>query len=237
MDSITGRYFDPEAAPYMEPIGLEHFFDAFGLAAKREFRGAAAEALGIPLEDIQPNLAVEQSSAKRFHPTPICVPEAPPAKRVKRSKENDNLTRAMSRLSRIVLMSRIAIAPPPTRTSVVRMDHPKNLIWTGSWHKGWMTLSLIGVKPVSLVMTCQVSPLMEDSAHYRHLPMYWNDCLRVIAWRSLPRIPTLTSMLHPSSSLQRISYFSLPFTWLKEFRRSSARCWIIPPRFCVLRHL
>ncbi len=38
MDSITGRYFDPEAAPYMEPIGLEHFFDAFGLAAKRELQ-------------------------------------------------------------------------------------------------------------------------------------------------------------------------------------------------------
>ena len=92
VDSITGRYFDPEAAAYMEPIGLEHFFDAFGLASKRDLRGAAADALGIPLEDIQPNLVVEQSSAKRFHLTPICVPEAPPAKRVKRSKENDNLT-------------------------------------------------------------------------------------------------------------------------------------------------
>ena len=91
VDPITGRYFDPEVAAFMEPIGLEHFFDAFGLVYRREFRSAAADALGIPLEDIQPNLVVAQSSAKRFHLTPICVPDDPPAKRVRRSKEADNL--------------------------------------------------------------------------------------------------------------------------------------------------
>ena len=91
MDSITGRYFDPEAAAYMGPIGLEHFFDGFSLTSKRDLRGAAAVALGIPLQDIQPNLVVQQSSAERCHLIPICVPEAPRAKRVKRSKEEDSL--------------------------------------------------------------------------------------------------------------------------------------------------
>ena len=66
----------------MAPIGLEHFFDAFALVHKREFCEAAAEALNISLEEIQPNLVVEHSSARRFQLqlTPICVPDDPPAK-------------------------------------------------------------------------------------------------------------------------------------------------------------
>ena len=67
------------------------FFDAFSLTVKRDFRGAAAVALGIPLHEIQLNLTVKQSSAERFHLTPICAPEAPPTKKVKRSKEDGNL--------------------------------------------------------------------------------------------------------------------------------------------------
>ena len=74
----------------MEPIGLEHFFDAFSLVHKREFRGAAAEALDIPIADIQHNFVVEQSSARHFQLTPICVPDDPPAKGAKRSREPDN---------------------------------------------------------------------------------------------------------------------------------------------------
>ena len=38
----------------MGPIGLEHFFDAFGLTSKRDAREAAAVALDIPLQEIQP---------------------------------------------------------------------------------------------------------------------------------------------------------------------------------------
>ena len=72
MDSITGRYFDPCAEAYLEPLGLEHFFDAFGLEYKSDLRVAAADALG--------------------HLTPICVPEAPSAKRAKRTKESDYVT-------------------------------------------------------------------------------------------------------------------------------------------------
>ena len=79
------------AAAYMGPIGLEHFFDAFSLTCKRDVREAAAVALDIPLQEIQPNLVVQRPYAESFHLFPICVPEATPTKRVKRSKEGDSL--------------------------------------------------------------------------------------------------------------------------------------------------
>ena len=44
---ISGSYFDPARVGYMAPIGLEHFFDAFALVHKREFRETAAEALPL----------------------------------------------------------------------------------------------------------------------------------------------------------------------------------------------
>ena len=76
----------------MGPIGLEHFFDAFSLTCKRDVREAAAEVLDIPLqEEIQSDLVVRRPYAESFHLFPICVPEAPPTKRVKRSKEGDSL--------------------------------------------------------------------------------------------------------------------------------------------------
>ena len=91
VDPITGRFFDPETAAYMGPIGLEHFFDAFSLTCKRDVREAAAEALDIPLQEIQSDLVVRRPYAESFHLFPVCVPEAPATKRVKRSKEGDSL--------------------------------------------------------------------------------------------------------------------------------------------------
>ena len=84
---MTGNYFDPYEADFLAPIGLEHFFDSFALVHKRSIREAAAEALEIPLDDIQTNLAVKQSSARRFQLTPISVPDDPPAKRAKTTME------------------------------------------------------------------------------------------------------------------------------------------------------
>ena len=66
---------------------MEHFFDAFALVHKRSIREAAAAALEIQLDDIQTNLVVKQSSARRFQLTPISVPDDPPAKRAKRTME------------------------------------------------------------------------------------------------------------------------------------------------------
>ena len=87
VDPMSGSYFDPSKADFVAPIGLEHFFDAFALVHKRDIREAAAEALEIQLDDIQTNLVVKQASAKRFQLTPISVPDDPPAKRAKRTKE------------------------------------------------------------------------------------------------------------------------------------------------------
>ena len=87
LDPMVGNYFDPYEADFLASIGVEHFFDAFALVHKRSIREAAAEALEIPLDDIQDNLVVKQSSARRFELTPISVPDDPPAKRAKTTKE------------------------------------------------------------------------------------------------------------------------------------------------------
>ena len=46
------NYFDLEAAKFMEPIGIEHFFDAFSLDRKRPLTVDAATALRIPLNEV-----------------------------------------------------------------------------------------------------------------------------------------------------------------------------------------
>ena len=122
VDSMTGRYFDPEAAAYLGPIGLEHFFDAFSLTVKRDFRGAAAIALGIPLHEIQPNLTVKQSIAERFHLTPIRAPEVPPAKRVKRSKEDGNFDQDVAMGSEDVKVEPDSSAAPENSSSASDSD-------------------------------------------------------------------------------------------------------------------
>ena len=67
----------------MEPIGLEHFFDAFALNQKRSLKVDAAAALHIPLDDVSDSLVVNQDRAKRFDLTPVWAPVEPPAKRAK----------------------------------------------------------------------------------------------------------------------------------------------------------
>ena len=52
VDPWSGNYFDLEAAKFMEPIGLEHFFDAFSLDRKRPLKVDAAAALRIPLNEV-----------------------------------------------------------------------------------------------------------------------------------------------------------------------------------------
>ena len=44
VDPWSGNYFDLEAAKFMEPIRLEHFFDAFALDRKRSLKVDAAAA-------------------------------------------------------------------------------------------------------------------------------------------------------------------------------------------------
>ena len=99
MDPWTGRFFDPSTADFLAPIGLEHFFDAFALIHKRSIRVAAANALHIPIEDIQANLVVKQARAEFFRLTPIWVPEEPPAKRAKKTPKSAASTQDASMVS------------------------------------------------------------------------------------------------------------------------------------------
>ena len=83
VDPWSGNYFDLEAAKFMEPIGFEHFFDAFALDRKRSLKVDAAAALNIPLDDVSDSLVVKQDRANRFELTPVWAPVEPPAKRAK----------------------------------------------------------------------------------------------------------------------------------------------------------
>ena len=47
--ATEGNYFDLEAAKFVKPIGIEHFFDAFSLEKKRPLKIDAASALNIPV--------------------------------------------------------------------------------------------------------------------------------------------------------------------------------------------
>ena len=46
VDPWSGNYFDLEAAKFVKPIGIEHFFDAFSLEKKRPLKIDAASAHG-----------------------------------------------------------------------------------------------------------------------------------------------------------------------------------------------
>ena len=65
------RQFDLEAAKFVKPIGIEHFFDAFSLEKKRPLKIDAASALNIQVKDVSDSLVVNQDKAKRFELTPV----------------------------------------------------------------------------------------------------------------------------------------------------------------------
>ena len=83
VDPWSGNYFDLEAAKFVKPIGIEHFFDAFSLEKKRPLKSDAASALNIQVKDVSDSLVVNQDKAKRFELTPVWAPAEPPAKRAK----------------------------------------------------------------------------------------------------------------------------------------------------------
>ena len=83
VDPWSGNYFDLEAAKFMEPIGIEHFFDAFSLDKKRPLKVDAASALRIRLNEVSDLLVVNQDRANRFELTPVWAPVEPPTKRAK----------------------------------------------------------------------------------------------------------------------------------------------------------
>ena len=60
VDPWSGNYFDLEAAKFVEPIGIEHFFDAFSLEKKRPLKVDAASALNIPVKEVSDLLVVSQ---------------------------------------------------------------------------------------------------------------------------------------------------------------------------------
>ena len=62
VDPWSGNYFDLEAAKFVEPIGIEHFFDAFSLEKKRPLKVDAASALNIPVNEVSDLLVLKIGS-------------------------------------------------------------------------------------------------------------------------------------------------------------------------------
>ena len=83
VDPWSGNYFDLEAAEFMEPIGIEHFFDAFSPEKKRPLKVDAASALNTPVKEVSDLLVVSQDRAKPFELTRVWAPVEPPTKRAK----------------------------------------------------------------------------------------------------------------------------------------------------------
>ena len=186
MDPWTGRFFDPSTADFLAPIGLEHFFDAFALIHKRSIRVAAANALNIPIEDIQANLVVKQARVQLFRLTPIWVPEEPPAKRAKKTPESAASTQDASmasgeaRVGRKAPMSLTVIAQAPIQTSAVKMVPLMLLILTNlkkptrsladlPW--GWMKSPLTDLLLAIPMMMCRGLYWKEVWIPSKHLPM------------------------------------------------------------------
>ena len=113
VDPWSGNYFDLEAAKFMEPIGIEHFFDAFSLDRKRPLKVDAAAALRIPVNEVSDSLVVKQDRANRFELTPVWAPVEPPTKRAKTAE---------------VRLSSASDVPMPPR-SVAKMILRMCLIW------------------------------------------------------------------------------------------------------------
>ena len=64
------------------------------LNTREIFRGDAARALELDVEDILPNLVVKQEVAQQFKLTPVPLPVDPPAKKAKKMMNEESLTDA-----------------------------------------------------------------------------------------------------------------------------------------------
>ena len=72
LDCATGEYFDLRATLSIEPIGIEHFYESFGLQLdrenKRDLIGAASKAFGLDMQDIAEDLSIPDELAACFCP-------------------------------------------------------------------------------------------------------------------------------------------------------------------------
>ena len=72
LDCATAEYVDLRATLSIEPIGIEHFYESFGLQLdrenKRDLIGAASTAFGLEMQDIAEDLSIPDELAARFCP-------------------------------------------------------------------------------------------------------------------------------------------------------------------------
>ena len=238
VDPMLGNYFDPYEADFLESIGLEHFFDAFALVHKRSIREAAAEALEIPLEDIQDNLVVKQSSARRFELTPISVPDDPPAKRAKTTMEPVSSARDSTMATGDSNANQNSSAESDSDSSDSNSDFSNedgssDVSDLDKFEEAYQEFGKLTEGVNTLALTRNVagdkSPLvggldtlytLANVASVNSWKGYWRDT----ACKSMPPMPSLMSKSCPSSCLPKTWSCCLLFTWLNGLHLYSARC-------------
>ena len=74
IDAWKGDWVRLDKCSYMAPLGVEHFFDAFGFDPQRPWRAAACQALGIPSCHVSEDTHLEQVHENKFSLTPRRIP-------------------------------------------------------------------------------------------------------------------------------------------------------------------
>jgi len=97
LDCATGDSFDLRATRSIEPIGIEHFYESFGLQLqrekKRDLRRAALSAFRLDVEAIAEDLSVVEEVATVLQPFTCGLRRAARATKKARTEESTTPTR------------------------------------------------------------------------------------------------------------------------------------------------
>ena len=96
IDAWKGDWVRLDKCPYMAPLGIEHFFDAFCFDPRRPWRAAACQALGIPSCHVSEDTHLEQMHENKFSLTPRRIPVERKTPAAKREVDQDMVAREES---------------------------------------------------------------------------------------------------------------------------------------------
>ena len=74
VDAWKGDWVQLDKCPFIAPVGIEHFFDAFCFNPQRPWRAAACQALGIPSCQVAEDTHLQNLHENKFTLTPRHIP-------------------------------------------------------------------------------------------------------------------------------------------------------------------
>ena len=96
MDAWKGDWVQLDMCPFIAPVGIEHFFDAFCFNPQRPWRAPACQALGIPSCNIAADTHLEHLQEDKFMLTPRRIPVERKASTDKSRADQDMVTGVVS---------------------------------------------------------------------------------------------------------------------------------------------